>query len=325
MRAITINEFGGPDVLTETDVPDPRPGPGQISIDTTHAAVGLVDVFFRRGDLAGQSGVPQPPLVPGLEVAGTVRELGEGVDDFEVGEPVVTLSQMSLGGYASVTLAAAAMAVSLKGSGLDPAQAVSVLPNATTAYIALTRVAHLQKGESVLVHGVAGGLAATFPAVARLLGASRVTGTVSSEARIKDAGHLGLDEVFTSERFVEDLDGRQVDVVVDPVGGEVRNATLDVVAPLGRMLLVGHAARTPDVPVTGDDLWLRSIGMLGFSIGSYLLPNPAAGRPAAKKVLHLLTSGELTLRVDELPLSEAAEAHRRLEARQVPGRIVLTI
>ncbi|MFD1276269.1 zinc-binding alcohol dehydrogenase family protein [Streptomyces kaempferi] len=148
MRAITINEFGGPQVLTETELPEPRPGPGQLTIDTTHAAVGLVDVFFRRGDLAGRPGMPQPPLVPGLEAAGTVRALGPGVTGFQVGEPVVTLTQMSLGGYASVTLADVAMTVSLKGSGVDPAQAVSALPNATTAYLALTRVAHLQRARA---------------------------------------------------------------------------------------------------------------------------------------------------------------------------------
>ncbi|MEU3184009.1 zinc-binding dehydrogenase [Streptomyces sp. NPDC006923] len=325
MRAITINEFGGPQVLTEAELPDPRPGPGQLTINTTHAAVGLVDVFFRRGDLAGRPDLPQPPFVPGLEAAGTVRELGPGVTGFRVGEPVVTLSQVSLGGYASVTLAQAAMTVSLKDGGIDPAQAVSALPNATTAYLALTRVAHLQEGESVLVHGVAGGLAATFVAVARSLGASHVTGTVSSQARIKDTGHLGLDGVFTSDRFVKDLDGRLVDVVVDPVGGDLRTASLDVLAPLGRILLLGHAARTPDSPVTGDELWHRSAGMLGFEVGSILRDNPATARPAAEKVVGLLTSGELTLRVDELPLAEAAEAHRRLEAREVPGRLVLTV
>jgi NADPH2:quinone reductase len=325
MRAITINEFGGPQVLTETELPEPRPGPGRLTIDTTHAAVGLVDVFFRRGDLAGRPGMPQPPLVPGLEAAGTVRALGPGVTGFQVGEPVVTLTQMSLGGYASVTLADAAMTVSLEGSGVDPAQAVSALPNATTAYLALTRVAHLQKGESVLVHGVAGGLAATFPAVARSLGASRVFGTVSSRARIKDTEHLGLDEVFTSDQFVKGLDGRPADVVVDPVGGDVRTASLDVLAQLGRILLVGHAARTPDTPLTGDDLWHRNAGMLGFAVGPYLAANPDAARPAAEKVVDLLARGELTLRVDELPLSQAAEAHRRLEAREVPGRLVLTI
>ncbi|MCD0484854.1 zinc-binding dehydrogenase [Streptacidiphilus sp. ASG 303] len=324
MHAMTISEFGGPQVLVPVDLPDPRPGAGQISIDTSHAAVGLVDVFFRRGDLADRPGFPRPPFVPGLEVAGTVRELGEGVTGFQVGEPVVTLSRMSLGGYATVTLAEAAMTVSLKGSGVDPAQAVAVLPNAVTAHLALTRVAHLREGESVLVHGAAGGLAAAFPAVARSLGASRITGTVTAQARIADTAHLDYDEVLTSDRFVAALDGRPVDVVVDPVGGEVRTASLDVLAPLGRILLLGHAARTPDTPVTGDELWGRNAGMLGFAVGPYLQADPSAAQPAAAHVIALLADGRLTRRIDELPLAEAAEAHRRLEAREVPGRIVLT-
>jgi D-arabinose 1-dehydrogenase-like Zn-dependent alcohol dehydrogenase len=142
-------------VLTETQLPDPEPGPGQITIDTSHAAVGLIDVLLRRGDMAKRPGLPQPPFVPGLEVAGTVRQLGNGVEGFHVGEPVVTVSQMALGGYASVTVAEASMVLSLSDSDVNPALAVAALPNATTAYLALTRVAHLQQGESVLVHGAA--------------------------------------------------------------------------------------------------------------------------------------------------------------------------
>jgi NADPH:quinone reductase len=325
MRAMAISQFGGPDVLLPVELPDPKPGPGQVTIDTTHAAVGLVDVFFRRGDLADQPGFPQPPFVPGLEVAGTIRELGEGVTGLHLGEPVVTLSQMALGGYASVTTAEATLAVSLQGAGLDRSQAVAALPNAATAYLALTRVAHLQEGESVLVHGAAGGLAAVFPQVARSLGASHVLGTVSSHARIADTEHLGYDEVVTSDDFVKALDGRLVDVVVDPVGGAVRTASLDVLAPLGRILLLGHADRTPDTPITGDELWHKSAGMLGFAAGPYLQSNPSAALPAAEKVVALLASGRLTQHVDELPLADAAEAHRRLEAREVPGRVVLTV
>lgn len=325
MRAVTISVFGDPAVLTEVALPDPVPGPGQLTIDTTHAAVGLVDVFFRRGDFAGRAGFPHPPFVPGLEVAGTVRALGAGVSGFRVGEPVVTLSQMSLGGYATVTLAEADLTVSLADTAVDPAQAVAALPNAVTAYLALTRVAHLVEGESVLVHGAAGGLAATVAPVARFLGASRIVGTVSSPARIPDTRHLGYDEVLTSDTFADSLREDPVDIVVDPVGGDVRAASLDVLAPLGRILLLGHAASTPDSPVTGDELWRRSTGMLGFAVGPYLNTNPAAARPAADAVLPLLASGELTLRVDLLPLEQAHEAHRRLEARQVPGRLVLTL
>src|SRR5438132_6642747 len=95
MRAITISRFGPPDVLTEVELPDPRPAAGEVAINVTHAAVGMIDVIFRRGDRAGDPRFPSPPFVPGLEVAGTIRELGEGV----------TLSLMTLGGYATVALA----------------------------------------------------------------------------------------------------------------------------------------------------------------------------------------------------------------------------
>ena len=85
MHAVVVSAFGGPEVLTEAELPDPEPGPGQITIDTSHAAVGLIDVLLRRGDMANRSGLPQPPFVPGLEVAGRVRQLGNGVEGFTSG------------------------------------------------------------------------------------------------------------------------------------------------------------------------------------------------------------------------------------------------
>jgi NADPH:quinone reductase len=325
MHAVIVSAFGGPEVLTEAELVDPTPGPGQIAINTTHAAVGLIDVLLRRGDMADNPGLPQPPFVPGGEVAGTVRALGDGVEGFRVGDPVVSMSQITLGGYASVTLAQASTVIPLGNSGVDPAQAVAALPYAVTAYLALTRVAHLQPGESVLVHGAAGGLASTFPAVARSLGASRIIGTVSSTSRIGDTDHLGYDKALTSDRFVEALAGQPVDVVADAVGGDVRTASLDVLAPLGRILLLGHAAQTPDTPVTGDELWRKNAAMLGFSIGFYLQTHPGSAQPAAEQVLPLLAAGQLRLNIEEMPLIKAAEAHQRLQAHDVAGRLVLTV
>jgi NADPH:quinone reductase len=325
MRAMTVTAFGGPEVLRETDLPDPRPGPGQVSIDTSHAAVGLVDVLLRRGDMSDNPGLPQPPFVPGGEVAGTVRELGPGVSGLRVGESVVTLPQITLGGYAAITIAQAATVIPLGNSGVDPVQAVAALPYAVTAYLALTKVAHLQHGESLLVHGAAGGLAATFPAVARSLGASRILGTVLSADRIADTAHLDYDEVFTSADFVAALSDKPVDVVADPVGGEVRTASLNVLAPLGRLLLVGHASSTPDTPITGDQLWLTSIAMLGFSVPAYLAAHQDTARPAGAYVLPLLANGQLTATAEVVPLADAAAAHRRVESRQVSGRLVLAV
>jgi NADPH2:quinone reductase len=325
MQAVIVNDFGGPQVLAETELPDPKPGPGQIAIDTSHAAVGLIDVLLRRGDMRDNPGLPQPPYVPGGEVAGTIREIGNGVEGFVVGEPVVSMSQATLGGYASITVAQASTVVPLGDSAVAPAQAVAALPYAVTAYLGLTQAAHLQPGESVLVHGAAGGLAATFPAVARLLGATRIIGTVASPSRVKDTAHLGYDDVFISDEFVEALAGQRVDVVADAVGGDVRAASLDVLAPFGRILLLGHAASTPDTPVTGDRLWLSSLSLIGFSVATYLQSHPGSARSAAAKVLPLIASGDLALHVDELPLAGAAEAHQRLEDRLVPGRLVLAV
>lgn len=325
MRAVTITAFGGPDVLTETELAEPRPGAGQVTIDTTHAAVGLIDVFLRRGDMKDNPGLPQPPFVPGGEVAGTVREVGPGVTEFQIGDPVVTLPQQTLGGYAGVTLAHASTVIPLGDSGVDPVQAVAALPYAVTAYLALTKVAHLQPGESLLVHGAAGGLAATFPAVARSLGASRIIGTVLSTDRIRDTAHLDYDDVLTSAGFATELADRPVDIVADPVGGDVRTASLEVLAPLGRLLLLGHAAGTPDTPVTGDQLWLKSVAMLGFSVPTYLAAFPEAAAEAAQHVLPLLADGRLTVTAEEIPLAQAADAHRRIEARRVAGRLVLAI
>jgi NADPH:quinone reductase len=325
MHAMVVSSFGGPEVFTEADLPDPTPGPGQVAIDTSHAAVGLIDVLIRRGDMKDNAGLPQPPYVPGGEVAGTIRAIGEGVEGFRVGEPVVSMSQATLGGYASITLAQASTVVPLGDSAVDPAQAVAALPYAVTAYLGLTRAAHLQPGESVLVHGAAGGLAATFPAVARSLGATRIVGTVSSPGRVKDTAHLGYDDVFTSDRFVDAMAGQPVDVVADSVGGDVRTASLDVLAPFGRILLLGHAAQTPDTPVIGDRLWLGSLSLVGFTITTYLQTHPGSAQSAAEQVLPLIASGELTLLIEELPLARAAQAHQRLQDRQVPGRLVLAV
>ena len=325
MRAITISQFGSPDVLTEVELPDPRPAAGEVAINVTHAAVGMIDVIFRRGDRASDPRFPRPPFVPGLEVAGTIRELGEGVTAFRVGEPVVTLSLMTLGGYATIALADARLTVSLAGTTIDPAQAIAVLPNATTAYLALTLVAHLRTDETVLIHGATGGLASAFPAVARAQGASRILGTVGSSSKTDVARSMGYDEVLTHDQFPDALIGQKFDLIVDPVGGPARLASLDLLAPLGRMLLVGHASTAPEEPIRGNDLWVRNIGVLGFSVGPILRDDPLRASHASSVVITLMEQGALHVPITTLPLTQASEAHRLLEARGVTGRAILTI
>jgi NADPH2:quinone reductase len=318
MKAIIISTFGDPEVLIETEMPAPHPGPGQVSINVTHSAVGLVDSFFRRGTFP----ILPPPFVPGLEVAGTIRELGEGVTNFRTGEPVVTLTLMSLGGYATVTVADAALTISLDGLNVDPALAVAALPNAVTAYLSLTKVANMQTGENVLIHGAIGGLASAYPSVARSLGASRIVGTVRTTEKLNAARELDYDDVILAEDFPDAVGDERFNVVVDPVGGDLLMASLDIMATLGRALLVGNASEQ-EANIPSKTIWIRNLAVQGFNVGAYLSENPSAGRPAATAVLRLLEAGKITLPITILPLQDAAEAHRRMDAKEDTGRIVL--
>jgi NADPH:quinone reductase len=326
MHAAVVTRFGDPGVIEPTELPDPVPGPGQVAIDVSHAAVGLIDVYIRQGLYKDQPGLPQPPYVPGLEVAGTIRALGEGVADLRLGEPVVTLSGTGAeGGYASVSVVDAALTTSLEGTGVDLALAAAAVPNAATAYLALTVVADLQPGERVLVHGALGGLASAFPGVARTLGAASVVGTArrASLADVRASG-LPYDDVVASEDLAGSVGGQRFDVVIDPVGGQLRTDTLPVMAPMGRMLLVGNASGDWQHTVQTNALWRGNLAMLGFAVGSYLPAHPERARPAAQGALKAVSQGLVGIRTQTLPLDEAAEAHRRLESGTVGGRILLT-
>jgi NADPH:quinone reductase len=301
MKAVVATRFGDPTVLTVVDRPDPTPGPGQIAIDVSYAAVGLIDVFLRQGLYKDRPGLPQPPFVPGLEVAGTVRELGPGVAGFAVGERVVTFSATGAGGYASVVVASADLLVSTEGYDIDPAVAAAVVPNAAMAYLAFANVARLAPGESVLIHGALGGFAAAFPGIARQLGAARVVGTVrSSKLDAAAVTRLPYDRIVDSSKLPDALAGEKFDVIIDPVGGAVRTHSIDLLAPSGRLIVAGNASGEWDHQLDSNRIWYGGLTVSGFNAGSYIPAHPLEVRPAAEA------------------------AHQRMESRALNGRIVLT-
>ncbi len=228
-----------------------------------------------------------------------------------------------MGGYATVTVADAARTISLDGIDIDNLQAVATLPNAVTAHLALTEAVRLKPGTTMLVHGATGGLASPFPAVARALGAGRMVGTVAADEHIAAAQALGYDAVITGANVPSGLNGETVGIIVDPVGGELRRPSLDVLEPQGQLLIVGHASNNPDESFTGDDLWHRSISATGFVVGTYLRADPRRATPAVKAVSRLIQNGSLHTPVQTLPLARAAEAHQLLEQRANTGRLIL--
>ncbi|GLK70154.1 zinc-binding dehydrogenase [Ancylobacter dichloromethanicus] len=326
MRAIQATQFGSPSVLTVVDLPDPTPGPGQIAIDVTHAAVGLIDLLFRQGQFKDVPGMAQPPLIPGLEVAGTVRALGDGVTGFAIGENVVSMSAgAGTGGYASVYIAPVHGVVSIEGSNVDPALVVAMIPNAAMAHVALSLVAKLGKGESVLVHGALGGFSSAFPGIARQLGASRVVGTVRS-GKLETAAHTKLpyDRIVDSSELPGVLEGEKFDVIIDPVGGAVRGQSFALMKPGSRLIVAGNASGDWAHSVKTNDLWLGSTTVAGFNAGALLPLHPQALRRGLEAALKAVAAGLCDIPVDVLPFSEAVTAHERMESRDLCGRIVLT-
>ncbi|GAA2412543.1 zinc-binding dehydrogenase [Actinomadura vinacea] len=324
MRAITIPEFGGAEVLRLDERPVPEPGPGQVSIDVAYAGANFAEILFRRGI----ADVPLP-FVPGIEVSGRVRALGPDVDGLSPGQPVAALTIVDGGGYAEVVVTSADLVAPIDGAGLAPAVAAAVPSNSTTAFFALDRVARIEPGESVLVHAAAGGLGSQLGQAARLLGAGRVVGTVGSAAKTAIAKGFGYDEVVLRDELPSRVagltGGKGFDIVVDMVGGPARRTSLDALGPLGRMIVLGNASAAEDVPLSPNELWLSTKTVAGFNLGAHSGVRPAEIGRALRRAVAAAASGDLRVQVEELPLEEAAEAHRRIESGGTTGKLALKV
>jgi NADPH2:quinone reductase len=200
-------------------MPVPEPGPGEVAIDVAYAGVNYAEVLYRRGI----ANVPLP-FIPGIEVSGTIRALGEGVSGLRVGQPVAALTVVKSGGYAEVVVTAAALTFpldELKGSA-DLVTAVAFPSNTTTAYIILSEVARIEQGETVLIHAAVGGVGSALGQVARSLGAGNVIGTVGNVEKMAYTKSLGYTHMLLRQSFVEQVpqvtEDNGIDVVVDPVG-----------------------------------------------------------------------------------------------------------
>lgn len=331
MRAVVIPTFGGPDVLEVADLPEPQPRPGEVTIDVAFAGVNYVEVMFRRGDM----GINPPlPFVPGIEVAGYIRTVGEDVQGLHIGQPVAAMSISDQGGYAEVVRVPALMTFPLDsvgaGNEVDLAIAAGSLSSTITAYLALSAIAQLRSGEAVLVQAAAGGLGSALGQMARRLGAGLVLGVVGSNSKVDYARSLGYDEVLLQDNFVEGVAqvtaGRGVDIVLDQVGGAIRTQSLDVLRPLGRLVVLGNASNADDVPQSSNGLWFTNKAVMGCTLGSLFQVEPELTGSIAREAMGMVFRGEVDTKVTDIyPLEQAAEAHRRLEQRATTGKLVLRV
>ncbi|MCO6009225.1 zinc-binding dehydrogenase [Actinoallomurus purpureus] len=317
MKAVTIPEFGDAEVLRVDTMPIPEPGPGQVTIDVAYAGANFAEVLYRRGVVD----VPLP-FVPGIEVAGRIRAVGAGVEDLTAGQPVAALTIVDSGGYAEVAVTSADLVAPLDGLGIEMGVAAALPSNSTTAFLVLDRVARIEPGESVLVHAAAGGVGSQLGQAARLLGAGRVVGTVGSEAKIETAKRFGYDEVIVRDRLA---DAGEFDIVVDMVGGPARRAGLDRLGPMGRLVVMGNASGAEDVAIPANELWFTNKTVSGFNLAAFSAAFPKAAGRTLRRAVEAAAKGDLRVQVETLPLEQAAQAHRRIEAGATTGKLVLDV
>ncbi|GGS90051.1 quinone oxidoreductase family protein [Streptomyces cinerochromogenes] len=330
MRAVGFRVNGGIEVLEELDLPEPVPAPGQVAVRVAFAGVNFAEIQHRRGEFGTPDG-PGGVDVPGLEAAGVVVALGAGVSGLEVGEPVAAYLP-AFGGYAEVAAADTRFVRSLRtGAGeADPAEAAGLPCVYPTAFGLLKDAGRLREGEHVLIHSAAGGVGFAAAQLARELGAGRIYGTVGSVEKIPYADELGYDEVLLREGFAERLaevtGGRGVDLVLDPIGGPIREQSLTALAPFGRVVAYGDLGRHEQWTASVWDLWKSNRTIAGFNIGDLARRAPERIGEYLAEALGLLATGRIRAGVTQtLPLAEAAKAHQLLETGTGRGKILLSL
>jgi NADPH2:quinone reductase len=327
MRAVQIVEESGPDTalaLVELDDPEPShmltPGSG-VLVDVHAAGVSFPEVLQTRGQYQMK---PPLPFVPGSEVAGIVRSAPEGAS-VKPGDRVAAFC--ALGGFAETAVAPEFFTFALPDA-LDFAQGASLILNYHTAYFSLVLRGRLKEGETVLVHGAAGGVGTAALQVAKGLGA-RTIALVSSQAKQRVAAQAGADEVVLLgdawKDEVKQRSGGGVDVVLDPVGGDRFTDSLRSLRENGRLIVVGFTGGSiPEVKV--NRLLLGNTEVVGAGWGAYVMAKPHVNREIGAVIARLIDEGFVRPIVGErFPLARAAEALRCIDERRATGKVVLDV
>jgi len=320
VRAVRIYERGGPDVLVMDDVPRPTPGPGQVSIEVRVAGVNYADIGQRQGVYPNLRDLP---ATLGDEAAGFVAEVGPGVSGLETGQRVVAVVD---GGYAEYALASAENVLPLPDD-LGFAEAAAIPIQGITADLLLRNAARLHVGESVLVHVAAGGVGSLAVQLARLGGASLIIGSTRTAAKAETIRALGVDIVVNSadqdwpQQVRAATQGRGVDIVLDPIGGETSQGGLASLAPFGRLVIYGGLGEKP-TPFVAQQLIRDCLAVSGYNTQAQPVDERVA---SGHRLARAIARGDLrVLQGLSYPLAEAASAHRALAAGESTGKIVLT-
>jgi len=324
LKAIVCHEYGSPDNLTLDERATPVPGNGEILIEVKAAGINFPDLLTIEGKYQVR---PPLPFVPGNELAGIVTAVGEGVISVAVGDEIIAMSDT--GAFAEQCVVSE-QKVLAKGSKMSFEQAAGMAITYGTSYYALKQKAALQAGETVLVLGAAGGVGIAAIQLAKLLGAT-VIAAASTDEKLDFASQAGADRrINYSEEDLKDrvkslTDGQGVDVVYDPVGGELSEQALRATAWNGRFLVIGFASGTiPKIPL--NLALLKGVSIVGVFWGSWAsrFPNESAGNFG--ELIEMIENAKFApLVTDVYPLDRYAEAFRCISERRARGKVVLSM
>ena len=322
MRAIVVDRRMEPEELEVREVPEPALEPGKVLVDVAAAGCNFFDILMGRGEYQVK---PPLPFVPGAEVAGTVRAVGEGVDGFAEGDRV--FGSVGLGGFAERVAAPAAGLQSLpEGMSFDEGAALPIIY--PTSYVALVDRGALREGETLLVHAAAGGVGTAAVQIGKALGA-RVIATAGGAEKLEVAREAGADVAidYREEDFVdrvkEETGGRGADVIYDSVGGDVFERSLKCIAWSGRLLVIGFASGT--IPsVKANRILLKNIAVVGLHWGAYVQHEPARIPQDFEALRRLHAEGRIRPVIfRRYPLEETGKALRDLASRRTWGKVIV--
>ena len=322
MKALVVERLA-PDYAgcVVREIPTPEPGPGEVRIRVRAAAVNFPDLMQTRGEHQHK---PQVPFVPGMELAGEIDAVGEGVTAFAPGDPVAGGGRGGMAEYAILP----AQGLRRKPEALSFSQAAGYAVAYLTAYVAFERCARLQAGEWVLVHGAAGGVGLAAVDLARIMGA-KVIAASASDAKLAVIAAEYAPEATVNvtagfrERVKDLTGGKGADVIYDPVGGDVFDESLRCIAFGGRILSIGFTSgRLPVLPV--NIALIKGFAVIGVRAGEYGRQFPERGAENHEAIWKLAEEGKVRPRVDaEYPLADWRTAFDSLADRKVIGKTIV--
>lgn len=322
MRTMRVHQLSDDiSVLRLDEVELPPPGKGELRLRLKACSINFPDILMVQGKYQFK---PELPFAPGMEGAGVVASVGEGVTKFKPGDRVV--AGLRTGGFAEEANVAAAACRAIPGT-MDFAEAAAYPAAYLTAWVALTCRGHLQKGETLLVHGATGGVGLAAVEMGKLLGAT-VIATSASDEKLKVVKARGADHVLNvtkgfREEVKELTGGKGADVIYDPVGGDVFDESVRCIAWNGRLLIIGFTSgRIPTVSVNMP--LIKGFSVVGVRAGEYGRRDPEAGRANLEAIDRLAAEGKIDPYIcARFPLERAVDAMRMLQERKAVGKVVI--